>query len=306
MPSIYQLETRENFVENMKSADSVLAIHILKLSRINNYFKDERAKEFSLQLMKANPDIATSIIKISIFNKFLDEEFALQLIEENPDCYGLDAGKKWEDLKKKRNIALFAVQQEKSNLDFVPEELKDEDFLVEAFSQNESLLDEHVPHWRTEPRLIRRIYELNPDILNEIDSTLYEDVSDVNTAFPTWKTDLKLIKHILLFNPELFNEVDPSMYNNPELFEFIRKNKIPLTVLNKPILQQTQLKGRMSDLRTLALSQKYPENLGSNTKGRETRSLPIGLDAAYNIKSYLGGSRSRKRKTKRRTYGSAP
>jgi hypothetical protein len=300
MPSIYHLETRENFVENMKSADSDLAKRIIKLSLVNNYFKDERAKEFSLQLMEANPDIAEVIIKISIINRFLDEEFALQLIEANPDCYGLYAGKKWEDLKEQRNIALFAVQKEKSNLDFVPEELKDEDFLIDAFSQDESLLDEHLPEWKTEPRLIRRIYELNPTVLVEIDPIIYYDVKKVNTAFPTWKTDLKLIKHILLFNPELFNEVDPSMYNNPELFQFIRKNKIPLTVLNKRILQQTQLKGRMSDLRTLALSQKYPENLGSNIKGRETRSLPIGLDAAYNIKSYLGGSRSRKRKTKRR------
>jgi len=307
MPSIYQLETRENFVENMKSADSDLAKRIIKLSLVNNYFKDERAKEFSLQLMEANPDIAEVIIKISIINRFLDEEFALQLIEANPDCYGLYAGKKWEDLKEQRNIALFAVQKENSNLDFVPDELKDEDFLIHAFSQNESLLDEHVPHWRTDPRLIRRIYELNPDILNEIDSTLYEDVSDVNIVFPTWKTDLKLIKHILSYNQELFNEVDPSMYNNPELFEFIRQKKIPLCILNKGIPQQQEFKARMRDLRTLALTQKRPWNIGSR--------VPIGLPAGYNVQALLGGPTykrrgtiggKRKRRTKRRTYGSAP
>jgi hypothetical protein len=301
MPSIEDLETRENFVENMKSADSDLAKRILKQSLVNNYFKDERAKEFSIQLMKANPDIAEDIIKISIINRFLDQEFALQLIKANPDCYGLYAGKEWEDLKEQRNIALFAVQQEKSNLVFVPEDLKDEDFLVEAFSKNVSLLDKHLPEWKTEPRLILRIYELNPNILNEIDSTLYEDVSDVNIVFPSWKTDLKLIKHILSYNPELFNEVDPSMYNNEELFEFIRQKKIPLCILNKGIQQQEEFKARMRDLRTLALTQKRPWNIGSR--------VPIGLPAGYNVQALLGGPTykrrgtiggKRKRRTKRR------
>lgn len=269
-PSIEEVATRENFVANMKSAE---------------------------------PDLAVRIIVRSIVNVFLNEEFALQLIEANPHCYEfyIEEAEEWEVLKKNRNIALFAVQKDASNLFFVPDELKDEDFLVEAFSQNESLLDEHVPHWRTDPMLIRRIYELNPDILNEIDSTLYEDVSDVNIVFPSWKTDLKLIKHILSYNPELFNEVDPSMYNNEELFEFIRQKKIPLCILNKGIQQQEEFKARMRDLRTLALTQKRPWNIGSR--------VPIGLPAGYNVQALLGGPTykrrgtiggKRKRRTKRR------
>jgi hypothetical protein len=273
-PSIEDLETKENFVANMKF----------------------------------DPDLAENIIVRSIANGFLNEEFALQLIEANPHCYALyiEEAEEWEALKNNRNITLFAVQKDASNLFVVPDKLKDEDFFVEAFSQNESLLDKHVPHWRTDPMLIRRIYELNPNILNEIYATLYEDVSDVNIVFPTWKTDLKLIKHILSYNPELFNEVDPSMYNNQELFEFIRQKKIPLCILNKGIPQQQEFKARMRDLRTLALTQKRPWNIGSR--------VPIGLPAGYNVQALLGGPTYKRRgtiggkrkRTKRRTYGSAP
>jgi hypothetical protein len=200
-PSIEEVATPENFVANMK--------------------------------FNSDPDLAVRIIELSEENRFLNEEFALQLIKAYPQCYEFYIEEEWEDLKKKRNIALFAVQQDYHNLDFVPEELKDEDFLIDAFSQDERLLDEHLPEWKTEPRLIRRIYELNPNILNEIDSTLYEDVSDVNIVFPTWKTDLNLIKHILSYNQELFNEVDPSMYNNQELFEFIRQKKFHFPYLTR-------------------------------------------------------------------------
>jgi len=269
-PSIEEVKTRENFVANMK--------------------------------FHSDPDISIRIIELSEENGFLNKEFALRLIEARPDCYGLYAGEEWEDLKKNRNIALFAFQKDDSILEFVPDELKNEDFFVEAFSNNERLLDKHVPHWRTDLMLIRRIYELNPDILNEIDTTLYEDVSDVNIVFPTWKTDLKLIKHILRYNPELFNELDPSMYNDPELFEFIRQKKIPLCILEKDIPQQQKFKARMRDLRSLALTQKRPWNIGSR--------VPIGLPAGYNVQALLGGPTykrratiggKRKRRTKRRT-----
>lgn len=263
-PSIEEVGTRENFVANMKSAD---------------------------------PDLAVRIIELSEEKGFLNEEFALQLIKANPQCYEFYIEEEWEDLKKKRNIALFAVQQDYHNLDVVPEELKDEDFLIDAFSQDERLLDEHLPEWKTEPRLIRRIYELNPDLL-DVDPIIYENVEAVNESFPSWKTNLKLIKHFVVMNPELFNEVDPSMYDNPELFEFIRQKKIPLSVLNKGIPQQERLKARMRDLRTLALTQKNPWNIGS-----------MGHRPAYTVQHNLGGpawprggktKRKRKRKTKRR------
>ena len=86
------------------------------------------------------------------------------------------------------------------------------------------------------------------------------------------------------------------MYNNPELVEFIRREKIPLSLLSKGIPQQQEFKARMRDLRSLALTQKNP--LGY-----------MGYRPAFNTQSYLGGpklprggktKRKRKRKTKRR------
>jgi hypothetical protein len=271
-PSIDLLETPENYVANMK-------------------FHNES-------------DIAERIIQLSIVNGFLNEAFALQLIEANPNCYELFADPQWEDLKNNRNISLFAVQKDDSNLVFVPDELKDDDFFVDAFGHDVRRLDEHLPHWRTDLMLIRRIYELNPNILNEIDSTLYDDVTDVNIVFPRWKTDLKLIKHILKWNPELFNELDPSMYNNPELFEFVRQKKIPLCVLNKGIPQQEQFKARMRDLVSLALTQRRPWNIGKMGYG-EALTMQRNLGGpTYKRRGTIGGKR--RKKTKRRTYGSAP
>lgn len=268
-PSIDRLETPENFVANMKFHD--------------------------------DPEMAKQIIRVSIANGFLNEDFALQLIQANPRCYELDfeeGEEEWGSFKKKRNIALFAVQKDDYNLVFVPENLKDDNFFVEAFGHDASLLDEHLPDWRTTLMLIRRIYELNPDILNEIDYTLYEDVSDVNIVFPRWKTDLKLIKHILKWNPELFNELDPSMYNNPELFEFVRQKKIPLCVLNKGIPQQEEFKARMRDLVSLALTQRRPWNIGKMGYG-EALTMQRNLGGpTYRRRGTIGGKR--RRKTKRR------
>jgi len=270
-PSIERLETRENFLDNMKYHNDI--------------------------------EIATEIIQRSIVNEYLDEAFALQLIDANPDCYKVDAGAEWEQLKEQRNIALLAVQKDVSNLDYVPDELKEEEFLADALSNHEDELNKRVPEWKDSPYLIRRIIPLNPELLFEIDPTLYTEggVGRVNTAFPTWKTNLPLIKHFLRINPVLFNEVDPSMYDNPKLIEFIRNERIPVTVLNKGTPQQERFKQRMSDLRGVALTQKNIFNLRS--KGNRT---PIGLGSVTRINEYLGdktlrrgGKTKKKRKPKR-------
>lgn len=274
-PSIERLETKENFLANMKYHDDL--------------------------------EIATAIIERSIVNEYLDEAFALQLIDANPDCYKVDAGAEWERFIQQRNIALLAVQKDVSNLDYVPDDLKREieyeQFLADALSNHEDELNKRLPEWKESPYLIRRIIPLNPDLLFEIDPTLYTEggVGRVNTAFPTWKTNLPLIKHFLRINPALFNEVDPSMYDNPKLIEFIRNERIPVTVLNKGTPEQERFKQRMSDLRGVALSQKNIFNLRS--KGNRT---PIGLGAVTRVNDYLGdktlrrgGKTKKKRKPKR-------
>lgn len=280
-PSIERLETRENFLANMK------------------YHND--------------PEMVTAIIERSIANDYLNEEFALQLIEANSDCYKVDAGEEWERLKQKRNVALLAVQKDVSNVDDIPDELKeDERFLADALSNHEHALNEYLPEWKESPYLIRRIIPLNPDLLFEIDPTLYtEGVGRVNTAFPTWKTNLSLIKHFLRINPKLFNEIDNSMYDQPELIKFIRNEKISVSVLKKGTPEQERFKQRMSDLRSVALTQKRPWNLGSNVKDTEGNLFPpMGLRAVSHVNNYLGDSKvgrgtkgtkkQKKRKTKRR------
>jgi len=276
-PSIERLETKENFLANMK------------------YHNDL--------------EMATAIIERSIANEYLNEEFALQLIKANPDCYKVDAGEEWERFREQRNVSLLAVQTDVSNLDYVPDKLKEEDFLADALSNHEHALNEHIPKWKESPYLIRRIIPLNPDLLFEIDPTLYSSIGRVNTAFPTWKTNLPLIKHFLRINPVLFNEVDSSMYDNPKLIEFIRNERIPVTVLNKGTSEQERFKQRMSDLRSVALTQKKPWNLGSNVKDKEGNLFPpMGLRAISHVNNFLGDSKvgrgrtkkNKKRKTKRR------
>jgi hypothetical protein len=275
-PSIERLETKENFLANMK------------------YHND--------------PEIATEIIQRSIANEYLDEAFALQLIDANYDCYKVDAGEEWERFRQQRNVALLAVQKDVSNLDYVPDELKEDEieykkFLADALSNHEHALNEHVPEWKKSPYLIRRIIPLNPELLFEIDPTLYTEggVGRVNTAFPTWKTNLPFIKHFIRINPALFNEVDPSMYDNPKLIEFIRNERIPVTVLNKGTPEQERFKQRMSDLRGVALTQKNIFNLRSKENKR-----PIGLGSVTRVNEYLGdrklgrgGKTKKKRKPKR-------
>ena len=272
-PSIEELETRENFVANM------------------GFYQDM--------------DIAERILELSVANGFLNDEFALQLIEANPDCYKANGGEEWEQIIEQENVALFAVQQDETNLGYVQDELKSEEFLARALSNHGRTLNEVLPQWKNRPDLIRIINPLTEELLDQIDPEVFKDVEVVNAAFPTWKTDLKLIKYFLPFNETLFNEIDPYMYDNQQLFEFIRKEKIPLALLNKGIPQQERFKKRMNDLRTLALTQKRSWNIGSNVKGeRGNRFLPMGLPTAYRVQYYLGGPKftrgGKRRKTKRR------
>ena len=272
-PSIEELETRENFVANM------------------GFYQDM--------------DIAERILELSVANGFLNDEFALQLIEANPDCYKANGGEEWEQIIEQENVALFAVQQDETNLGYVQDELKSEEFLARALSNHGRTLNEVLPQWKNRPDLIRIINPLTEELLDQIDPEVFKDIERVNIALPTWKTDLKIIKYILPFNKKLFNEIDPYMYDNQQLFEFIRKEKIPLAILNKDIPQQERFKERMNDLRTLALTQKRSWNIGSNVKGeRGNRFLPMGLPTAYRVQSYLGGPKftrgGKRRKTKRR------
>ena len=299
MEPIDKLETKENFVANMKFEPD-LAERIIQLSIANGYFQD---KDFVLQLIETHPDLDIIQQILELSDELLNKEFALQLIKANPDCYKVSIDK-WEKLKEIREVSLFAVQKDKYNLSYIPDKFNNSPFLIDAFGHNVSLLNEFLPIWKTRPMLIRRVYELNPDILDEISPTIYNQVDYVNVAFPTWKADLKLIKHILVLNPALFNELDPSMYDNPELFEFIRQEKIPLAILNKGIPQQEQFKERMRDLVSLALTQRRPWNIG-------TMGYNEGLTMQRNLggpthrrRGTIGGKR--RRKTKRRTYGSAP
>lgn len=281
-PSIERLETRENFLANMKYHNDI--------------------------------EMATEIIERSIANEYLNEEFALQLIEANSDCYKVYAGEEWERLKQERNISLLAVQKDEDNIDYVPDQLKEDEieykeFLADALSNHAHALNQRLPEWKNAPYLIRRIIPLNPDLLYQIDSTLYSSVGRVNTAFPTWRTNFPLIKHFLQINPKLFNEIDPFMYDNPELIEFIRNEKIPVSVLKKGAPEQERFKQRMSDLRSVALTQKKPWNLGSNVKDTEGNLFPaMGLHAVSHVNNFLGDSKvsrggtkkKKKRKTKRR------
>jgi len=271
-PSIEELKTKKNFIANM------------------DFYQDV--------------DIAERILELSVENEFLTDDFALQLIDANPDCYKV-YDEEWEKIIEQEDIALFAVQKDVTNLPYVPEELRDETFLARALSNHGRTLNEVLPQWKNRPDLIRIINPLTEELLDQIDPEVFKDIELVNAAFPTWKTDLNLIKYFLPLNEELFNEIDPYMYDNQQLFEFIRKEKIPLALLNKGIPQQERFKKRMNDLRTLALTQKRSWNIGSNVKGeRGTRFLPMGLPAAYRVQSYLGGPKftrgGKRRKTKRR------
>lgn len=275
-PSIEELETRENFVANM------------------GFYQDM--------------DIAERILELSVANEFLTHEFALQLIEANPDCYKANGGEEWEQIIEQEDVALFAVQQDETNLPYVQDELKTEEFLASALRNHVRTLNQVLPQWKSREDLIRLIIPFNPDVLYQIDHVLFEDIERVNIALPTWKTDLKIIKYILPFNPALFNELDPSMYDDPELFKFSRRLKIPLSILNKGIPAQERLKEGMRDLRTLALTQKRPWNIGSRAKvakdSEKTRFLPMGTRSAYRMQEFLGGPKytrgGKKTRTKRR------